>query len=179
MTHRLIALLRGINVGKAKRIAMADLRTLLEKLGYTDVKTLLNSGNVVFTSPIKNTADAAAKIEKGIETKLGVTARVIVISGSELAEIIKQNPLQKVMDNPSRFLVGVVNSPADLAKLEPFRKQDWGQEVLAVGKQAVYLWCPNRILESKLLIAISKILKDGITARNWATILKLQAMVEV
>jgi len=177
VAHRQVALLRGINVGKAKRVAMADLRALLEKLGYTEVKTLLNSGNVVFTSPHANTRAVAARLEKEIEAKLGIQARVMVLSGGELTSIIKENSLLKVMDNPSRLLVGIVNDHADLAKIEPLRKQEWGNDALAVGKLASYLWCGDGILESKLLAAYSKSLKDSVTTRNWSTILKLQAML--
>lgn len=177
MANRYVALLRGINVGKAKRVAMADLRSLLEKLGYTEVKTLLNSGNVVFSSLKDNSTDAADRIEKGLEQKLGVTARVMVISSSELAVVIKENSLVKVMDDPSRLLVGIVYDAKDLALLKPLQKQDWNDEAMAVGKRAAYIWCANGILESKLLVVFSKIMKDGITTRNWATMLKLQGMV--
>ena len=177
MAHRHIALLRGINVGKAKRVAMADLRALLEKLGYTDVKTLLNSGNIVFTSTSNNTRAVGTRLEKEIEAKLGVQARVMVLSSKELTAIIKENSLLKVMDNPSRLLVGVVNEPTDLAKIESLRKQEWGNDALAVGKLASYLWCHDGILESKLLAVFSKLLKDSVTTRNWSTILKLQDML--
>ena len=177
MAHRQVALLRGINVGKAKRIAMADLRALLEKLGYTEVKTLLNSGNVVFTSSNAKTRAVAAHLEKEIEAKLSVQARVMVLSGKELTSIIKENSLLKVMNNPSRLLVGVVSDQADLAKIESLRKLEWDNDALAVGKLASYLWCCDGILESKLLAAYSKSLKDSVTTRNWSTILKLEAML--
>lgn len=177
MAHRQLALLRGINVGKAKRVAMADLRALLEKLGYTEVKTLLNSGNIVFTSLNARTRAIAAQLEKEIEATLGVQARVMVLSGGELNSIVKENSLLKIMDNPSRLLVGVVNSQADLAKIESLLEQEWGNDALAIGKLASYLWCQDGILESKLLAAFSKTLKDSVTTRNWSTILKLQAML--
>ena len=107
----LIALLRGINVGKAKRVAMADLRKLVEKLGYTDVRTLLNSGNVVFKSSSSDTAKAAAAIEKALLDGTGVSARVLVVTAAELATAVKENPLLKVADNPSRLLVAVPRQP--------------------------------------------------------------------
>ena len=78
---RMVGLIRGINVGRAKRVAMADLRALVEGLGYGDVRTLLNSGNVVFTAPRTTTARAAARIEEGLATQLGVPARVIGEAG--------------------------------------------------------------------------------------------------
>src|ERR1700704_4724623 len=72
VADRRVALLRGVNVGKAKRVAMADLRKLVEGLGYGDVRTLLNSGNVLFTVPAGMTGDAAARIENAIGARLGV-----------------------------------------------------------------------------------------------------------
>src|SRR5262249_6120952 len=92
---RHVAFLRGINVGKAKRISMADLKKVVEDLGYTDVATLLNSGNVVFTSPAKLRDQAAARIEAAVEKKLGVSSRVTVISGEDLAEALRTKPFPK------------------------------------------------------------------------------------
>src|SRR5450432_3433502 len=82
-----VALLRGINVGKAKRVSMADLCALCKELGYGDVKTLLNSGNVVFSAP-RADAKAAARIQKEIASQIGVSCRVVVITAAELEEII-------------------------------------------------------------------------------------------
>lgn len=178
MADKYVALLRGINVGKAKRVAMAELRVMLEKLGYQDVKTLLNSGNVVFSCSKGNSAEIAERIEKSLAAKLGVTARVIVLSSSTLNQVIKENGLLKVMESPSQLLVGVMHDTGSLSGLAALRKQDWGKDSLYVGKQAFYAWCGNGILESKLLVAIGKVMKDSMTARNWATMLKLQAMME-
>src|SRR6187455_453211 len=100
---RHVALLRGINVGTAKRVAMADLRELVEGLGFGDVRTLLNSGNVVFTAKGKAAVDAAARIEQGLTTRCGVSARVTVVSAAELAEAVARNPLGKLADDPSRL----------------------------------------------------------------------------
>ena len=82
-----VALLRGINVGKAKRIAMSDLRALCESLGYGNVKTLLNSGNVVFSAP-RADAKAAAKIQKEIAAKTGISCRVMTLTADELDVVI-------------------------------------------------------------------------------------------
>ena len=85
-----VALIRGINVGKAKRVAMADLRAELEKLGYEDVRTLLNSGNVVFTVPAKSQGDPAARVEEVLEKRLRVPARVVVLTAAELARAVDE-----------------------------------------------------------------------------------------
>ena len=178
MPDTYVALLRGINVGKAKRVAMADLKKLVEGLGYGDVRTLLNSGNVVFTAPRTAIKDAGAKIEKAIATKLGVTSRVTVIDATELAAAMKENPLGKVAHEPRLLLVAVLAKPADRSLLAPLAKQKWSPEALAVGTRVAYLWCPNGQIDSPLAIAVWKALGEGVTARNWATMLKLQAIVE-
>ena len=85
---RYVALFRGINVGKAKRIAMADLRVLLGKLGYTDVATLLNSGNAVFTGAAEPAGKHADRIRQAVLKKTGVDALVIVKSAKDMAGII-------------------------------------------------------------------------------------------
>ncbi len=170
---RQIALLRGINVGKAKRIAMADLRALVESLGYTDVKTLLNSGNIVFTGPTK---EAAARIEAAVLAEIGVASRVTVLTASELAEIVQKNPLLKVATDPSRFLIAVLNDKTDRKKAEPLAKEKWAPDALALGDRFAYLWCADGILTSPLATAFNRALRDAATTRNWATILKLHAM---
>src|SRR5262245_9982765 len=110
-----VALFRGINVGKAKRIAMADLRAVVEGLGCTDVRTLLNSGNVVFAA--KKADGLAARIHKAVAAKLGVTARVTVVSADDLASVVRECPLTDVATDPSRLLVAFVADPADRPKL--------------------------------------------------------------
>jgi uncharacterized protein (DUF1697 family) len=174
----LIALLRGINVGKAKRVAMADLRKLVEKLGYTDVRTLLNSGNVVFTSTGSDTARAVARIEKALVEATGVSARVLVVTAEDLATAVKENPFLKVADNPSRLLVAFLADPADLAGMKPLLRQDWGTERLAIGSRAAYFWLPDGIIDSKIFAALHRRPANDVTTRNWATVLKLKAMVD-
>src|SRR5437762_7142946 len=101
-----IALIRGINVGRAKRVAMADLRALVETLGYRDVRSLLNSGNLVFAAPSRAAAkDVAARIELAMAKKLGVEANVTVLSGAELATVVRENTLLKISTDSSRLLV--------------------------------------------------------------------------
>jgi len=118
-----VALLRGINVGRAKRIAMADLRALVSALGYTEVRTLLNSGNVVFTAPASVRGNPAARIERALATQLNVESRVTVLTARELDAAVARNPLEDVVDDPSRLLVSVLADPKDLAKLRPLTRE--------------------------------------------------------
>jgi uncharacterized protein (DUF1697 family) len=153
-----IALIRGINVGRAKRVAMAELRALVEELGYGDVRTLLNSGNVVFAAPGTVPGDAAARIEEALAARCDVSARVTVLTADELATAVADNPLLAVADNPSCLLVAVLANPADRSRLEPLTEQDWAPEVLAVGVRVAYLWCPQGVLASRLPEAVGRLL---------------------
>ena len=173
---RKVALIRGINVGRAKRVAMADLRALIESLGYADVRTLLNSGNVVFTAPRTTPGAAADRIETALAARLGVSARVTVLTAADLAAAVTDNPLLEVAADPTRLLVAVLREPANRAKLTPLAKQDWTPEAVAVGKRVAYLWCAEGILTSGLAQAVNRALGDAVTARNWATVLKLHAL---
>ncbi len=170
-TH--IALLRGINVGKAKRVAMADLRGLVESLGYGGARTLLNSGNVVFEAPDVEAAEAAARIERGLVERLGVAARVVVITADELAQIVAGNRLVPRATDPARMMVGFVADPADLGRLDALLEEDWSPAALAVGTRAAYLWCPDGIMDTPLTQAAGKALGERVTLRNWSTTLKL------
>jgi uncharacterized protein (DUF1697 family) len=175
---RYVALFRGINVGKAKRIAMADLRSLLGKLGYTDVATLLNSGNAVFTAGAGSTAAHATRIQQAVLEKLGVDALVIIKSDQDMAGIVAGNALGSVADDPSRLLVALTNDSKALAGVKALTHTDWGKERLHVGKHAAYLWCANGILESKALGVLLKGLGGVGTTRNWATLNKIHALME-
>jgi uncharacterized protein (DUF1697 family) len=170
-----VALLRGINVGNAKRVAMADLRAVVESLGGRDVRTLLNSGNVVFTTSKPD--GFAARLQKAVAEKCGVTARVVVISADDLDVVVRECPLLRVATDPSRLLVAFLSDPADRPKLVALAKTDWKPEAMAVGARAAYLWMPDGVLESRVAKALEKSLGDGATSRNWTTVTKLAAML--
>src|SRR5205085_155779 len=168
--------LRGINVGKAKRIAMPDLRALCERLGHRDVRTLLNSGNVVFDAGRASPATSARRLEAAIAGELGVSARVTVLSAGELAAIVAKNPLSDVADNPSRMMVGVLADAAAAKRAQSLLAEEWSPEALAFGPRVAYYWCPTGLIESPLAQALARTLRDDCTARNWATMTKLHAL---
>lgn len=170
---RFVALLRGVNVGRARRVAMADLRVLMTTLGYSDVVTLLNSGNVVFTAPASAGKDAAARIEQALKKTLGVETRVVVLAGGDLEHALASNPFLTVATDPARHLIAAIHPAADRARLEQLAAKSWAPEVVAVGRHVVYLWCPEGILESRLLAAVNRDLGEHVTSRNWTTMTKL------
>lgn len=175
-TRSFVALLRGINVGRAKRVAMADLRQLVEELGFADVRSLLNSGNVVFRGSGRQAA-IAQQIEEALVLKLGVPARVTVLDAAEFREVVADNALRDMATEASRLMVFVLTRPVDRVLAEPLCAMPWGQEAVAVGRRAVYVWCPVGLLDSPAATAVGKALGDGTTARNWSTIGKIAALL--
>jgi uncharacterized protein (DUF1697 family) len=175
-TRRQIALLRGINVGRGKRVAMADLRALLTGLGFSGVRTLLNSGNVVYDCPSARAASAAVEIEEALVLKLGVASKVTVLDAEQLTHVVEDNCLHGVAGDPSRLLVAVLNNPADRERLLPLAHQRWEPEAFALGRWAAYLWCADGVLASRVAAVMGKLLGDAVTTRNWATIRKLHAL---
>ena len=178
MAERRVALLRGINVGLANRVAMADLRLLVADLGNTDVRTLLNSGNVVFTAADDPPAQSAARIERALVDRLGVLSRVTVIGASALARIVEQNPLLPIAPDASKLLVAFLSPPGDVTVLDTIAEQDWAPEAIALGDGVAYLWCPDGVSNSRLGLAVSGVLGDAVTMRNWATVCKLLALTQ-
>jgi uncharacterized protein (DUF1697 family) len=174
---RFAALLRGINVGKAKRVQMADLRGLLVTLGYTDVQTLLNSGNVVFTASTGTAVAHARGIHDGIANTLGVDANVIVVSASDFTAALAENPFREVATDASRFLVAFTQDTGALSALAGLTATNWSPEALAIGPHAAYLWCPGGIADSALGKSVNRALGDHVTSRNWATVEKITALL--
>jgi len=176
--ERYIALLRGVNLGGAKKVAMADLRALIEELGYSEVRTILNSGNVVF-SGAKATPDAVAEdIEAAIAARLRVKSRVTVLTAKQLAAIMRQNPLLEHAANPSRLHVAFLRDKSARTRLKPLTERDWTPDALAIGASAAYLWCPNGMSVSDLPTAVDKLLRDDVTVRTWGTVSKIAALAE-
>jgi uncharacterized protein (DUF1697 family) len=173
---RYIALLRGINVGKAKRVPMADLRALMEALGFAGVRTLLNSGNAVFDAQGGTPSGHARQLKAAIRDRTGVDCEVIVKTAADLAAAIAEHPLRHHADDDARMPVMFTQDASALAELKPLEGEDWAPEAFAVGRHAAWLWCAGGIIESRVAKAVGKVLKDRGTARNWATVGKLQAM---
>jgi uncharacterized protein (DUF1697 family) len=169
-----VAMIRGINVGKGNRIAMADLRMLMTGLGHTGVRTLLNSGNVVFHSKRPNVAKISSGIQAAILSNSGFSASVMVITAEDLNLIIEENPLLRVATDPARHLVAFVADAKHLDPLRPLLEESWTPDALAMTQRAAYLWCSLGLLESKMSQALARKAGATITTRNWATVLKLQ-----
>jgi uncharacterized protein (DUF1697 family) len=172
-----IALIRGINVGKTKRIAMVDLQQLFTDLGHRNVRTLLNSGNVVFETKGFNAAKLRAAVEQAMAAKFGFTASVTVVSAPELKRIIDENPMLKVAKDHSRHFIAFAADSAALQALRPLLEQPWKPDVLAITPRAAYLWCEAGAIDSKLSQVFGRKAGGSVTLRNWATVLKIHSNI--
>jgi uncharacterized protein (DUF1697 family) len=173
-----VALLRGVNVGKAKRVPMAEFRKLLAGLGHEDVATLLNSGNAVFRSKSGAPARIASDIAAAISRKLKVEVPVIVKSAKGFAAIVADNPFVVDASDHSRFLVAFTQDAAALADLSALASLVTPPERFAIGRYAAYLHCADGVLKSKAGEALLGKVGRRATTRNLATTLKLHALAE-
>lgn len=178
-SFRYAAFLRGINVGRAKRIAMADLRALVAALGFHEVRTLLNSGNVVFDGPTLAPALLAERLERALVERHALESRVTVLTAADLATVAAENPFRDDTIDPSRLLVALLREPeATVPRLLPLARLDWTPDGFALGSRAAYLACRGGILESRLPEALARAAGSDVTTRNWSTIQKVVAMVQ-
>ena len=164
-----VALLRGINVGKNKRIAMADLRKLLEGLGYEDVQTLLQSGQAVFRA--KGTARAHEDaIERAIEAEFAMEVAVLVRTAAELEAVVEANPFAAADAKE----LHVVFLKADPPKKAVDALDDYEPDEYAFGDRCIYVRLPNGIAGS-VLPDWTRGLGVPASSRNWNTTRKLLA----
>jgi uncharacterized protein (DUF1697 family) len=172
-SSRVVVLLRGVNVGRAKRIAMTDFAALLGDLGVTEVRTLLNSGNAVGTTTL--TPDRLARaVETAIEERLGFTCDVVVRTRTEVAAVVAHDPLAEVATDPSRYLVVFLGAAPAEAAVATLSALDLAPEEWVLLGRELYLWMPSGVAES----LVSKHLAKGVlgvtwTGRNVATVRKI------
>ena len=160
MPDRYVALFRGINVGKAKRIAMADLRALLESLGYTRVRTLLNSGNAVFDGATAATTKHAQRIQAAVLAELSVDALVIVKSAADIHAAIDGNTLRDIATDPSRLIVAFTKDATSLAALQSMADTEGAQRLSTSGNTRRTCGAPTASLTAKWRSQCSKIWRN-------------------
>ncbi len=175
---RQIVLLRGINIGPNNRIPMPALRELLTGAGLADVRTYVQSGNVVLTSDAKP-AKLAERCEGLIAEAFGLTIPVVTRTRDELAEVVRRDPLKSVVESPKRYQVSFLSAAPDAAivrKLESL--VSGGERFTAVGRE-FYTWHAEGVARSKLWAELAgKRLGVTATSRNWTTVTTLLQMAD-
>jgi len=174
--QRRVALLRGINLGPHKRIAMGELRDALGEAGYEEVQTYVQSGNIVLgTDAPPNNLEG--ELERLIRDRWGFDVPVIVRTRRELAEVVKGNPLAKVATNPKRYQVTFLDRELEPRRVEELNALARESERLVVRGRELYAWHPEGVARSKLS---AKLAGQGLgvkaSARNWTTVETLLGM---
>lgn len=155
---------------------MGELRELLTGYGYQDVRTLLQSGNVVLESPVSATR-LAAQLEREISAEAGFEVPVVVRSRDELARIVAGDPLREIAANRQRYQVTFLSGKPKRAAIEAAAAADIAPERFVHDGREIYSWHPEGIQRSKLIRVLSDE-KLGVrgTARNWSTVTRLLEM---
>jgi uncharacterized protein (DUF1697 family) len=180
---RYLALLRGINVGGRSKVAMADLREVATSLGHAEVATYIQSGNLVFATADTDTARLADSLEAEIASRLGVQPAVVVLSAPGLAQVITDNPFPDEA-NPRyvhaifhRDVIDAKGVARVAAAVQLVRESGSRDDAVVVGR-ALYLHTPDGFGRSDLAVQLTrKSVRPAGTARNWATVTKVMAML--
>ncbi len=163
-----IALLRGINVGGNRKIPMSDLRALFDELGHTDVRTYIQSGNVVFTAKAGPPARVRAAIEKAIAGAFGFEVTILLRTPAELATAVEHNPFG------AAAYVTFLETAADAKKVEAIDPAPFAPDEFAVHGREVFLHCPNGYGTTKLNNGLfERRFAARATTRNWKTVTTL------
>ncbi len=172
----IIALFRGINVGGNNKLRMADLSKLLEELGLRQVKTYIQSGNIVFQSDDQNLSDLSQQISRTVGERFGFTPYVLLLDHQALAKAAAQNPFSAAQAEPKSlhfFFMATVPTDPDLTTLESIKTPT---EQFKLIDKVFYLHAPDGVGRSKLAAKAEKLLGVEATARNWNTVAKLIEM---
>jgi uncharacterized protein (DUF1697 family) len=173
-----VLLLRGINLGPRRRIAMPELRELLTRAGYQDPRTYVQSGNVVLSSK-EPPEQLARNSQRLISERFGFDVDVLVRTREELSQIVARNPLGGVATNPKRYQVSFLSAQPDPGLVEALTALAAPAERFAAIGRELYAWHPDGVARSKLW---AKLAGQGLgvtaTARNWTTVTTLLAMAE-
>lgn len=164
-----LSFLRGVNVG-GKKVPMADVRILYAELGFKNIKTYIQSGNVIFESRLVP-ASAEKKIEKKLFEKFGFDISVIIRTENELSTVIKKNPFlkEKNIAEEKLYVIFLADFP-DPELLKKLTEADYGPERFVIEGKTIYLYCPVGYGEAKLNNNFfEKKLKVVATTRNWRT----------
>lgn len=171
-----VALLRGINLGGHHRVPMAELRTLLTDAGYDDVRTYVQSGNIVLGA-----GAAAGTVQRDLQTlisdRFGFEVPVVVRSRAQLAEVVAGDPFGDAVTEPKLYQVTFLDRPLPPEAADRLQALRAGSERLVVRGRHIYAWLPDGIARSKMSSALAGAkLEVTATARNWRTVLALLAL---
>lgn len=173
---RWVVLLRGINVGKHKRLAMADLRALLEDLGSREIRTHLNSGNALVTTDRMSAATLERAVEERLEADLGLSVKVLARSAREWGALVEENPFPQEGVDPKQLHAAVLAKPPPAGVVKGLSADAYAPDRFAFGERVVYVHMPNGYMSSRLP-NWEDVLGVAATVRTWNVVTKLRDLV--
>jgi len=173
-----VALLRGINVGGHKPVAMAQLRDLLPRVGFVDARSLLQSGNLVFRGEARTGGHLERMLETEAAQRLGLETDFFVRTATEWKAVVSRNPFPREAErDPAHLVVMFLKEPPKAKDVAALRAAITGPEIVRTAGMHAYIVYPNGIGRSRLTHAlIERTLGTRGTGRNWNTVLKLAAL---
>jgi len=173
-----IALLRAVNVAGSAVLRMEDLRRVVEGLGFEDVRTLLQSGNLVFRGAAASTATLETRLERELGTRLRLTTELFVRTSREWMGVVAENPfLEEAKRDPAHLTVAFLKEAPRAVASSELRAAIRGRERVTGSGRHAYIVYPDGIGRSRLTAAvIERQLGTRATSRNWNTILKLEEL---
>jgi uncharacterized protein (DUF1697 family) len=176
---RLIVLLRGVNLAGKNRLSMPQLREALEGVGFEDVRTYLQSGNVVLSTEGSPT-QVARDVERLVAERFGLDVKIVVRTRSQLRAVLEHDPLGTVATDPRLYQVTFLEHAPAAATVRELEAAAVGDERVVASGRELYAWHPNGVGRSKLAALMSgKRLGVVGTARNWRTVAQLGELAEV
>jgi len=176
--NRLIALLRGINVSGQKKIKMSELKILFKNLGFQNVATYIQSGNVIFSGKQKSSTKRANKISSGIKSKCNFDVQVIILTPQEINQVLKSNPFIKKKKEIERLYVTFLSAKPSIENLNKLEQTAFLPEEYSINEKIIYLFFPYGAGNAKLNNNfIEKKLNINGTTRNWKTVNALSELV--
>ncbi|MGI9613537.1 MAG: DUF1697 domain-containing protein [Acidimicrobiales bacterium] len=177
MAERLVVMMRGINVGGAKKVPMAELRAALTDAGCTGMSTILATGNVILDGD--DPEAAATKVEQLVLERFEVATRCLARTAAEIDGVIAGDPFADVATNGSRYLAVFLSENLPDEVVADDGPIDLDADGVALGDRLIYQWCPDGILAAEPIgDAVMKHTDLFVTARNWNTLLKIQARLD-
>ena len=176
MTERYLVMPRGINVGIRNRVPMAELKSKLADEGYSDVATVLQSGNVIVSTESDRPDEVAGAMQRLLSDEFDVNVPCVVRTANQVREVLERNPLQEVVSDPSRYLVNFLSEEPDPEVVGALLEEDHSPEAIAIEGTEAYIWTPDGVKAMTLSYAyLEKRLGVVATARNWNTMKRIVA----
>jgi uncharacterized protein (DUF1697 family) len=178
-SHIFVAFLRGINVGGNHKVPMAELKTFFEDMGFTDISTLLNTGNIIFTAKTDKSEAVRVQIESCLSELYKFKIPVLIRTEKQIKNIVDSNPFDTVLLSKAiKLYVTFVQHIANQIDL-PYQSKDSSFQILKINDNAIFSFVDTSISQSTdAMLFLEKTFGKNCTTRNWNTLVKIDTLMK-